>query len=92
MSVEHFPGCHPEHAEAPKAVPGHKPAQKEACWHCGVMTPLGCYCEECLDGDDYIPVTAVYHCPACRRWWAWMTGLNVTTISFDAGKEKTDGN
>jgi hypothetical protein len=79
----HFPGCHPEDAEDPR---GDKPREEiqdtEACWHCGTATTRGaCYCDECRD-EDYIPQSAVYHCPLCKRWWAYMTGLNITEITF----------
>lgn len=79
---EHFPGCHPEDAEAPD-TPGHKPVagQPENCWHCGTETPQGCHCPDCLDNADYIPPTAVYHCPLCKRWWAYMIP-RITTITF----------
>jgi hypothetical protein len=75
----HFPGCHPEDAEAPE-TPGHKPQETEDCWHCGTPTPHGCGCLACVDAFDLPGVS--YHCPTCRRWWAYMTGLNITTITF----------
>ena len=81
----HFPGCHPEDAEDPR---GDKPREEiedaEPCWHCGTLTARGdCGCADCWDGADYIPPSAVYHCPACKRWWAYMTGINVTEITFE---------
>ena len=82
-SPEHFPGCHPEHAEDPRRVPPAEIEDTEPCWHCGTPTTRGeCGCTDCWDGADYIPPSAVYHCQTCRRWWAWMTGLNVTAITF----------
>ena len=81
--AEHFLGCHPEDGEAPEQADGAEVGlSEEACWHCRTMTPRGCHCPECLDGADYIPPTASYHCPTCGRWWAWMTGLNITQITF----------
>jgi hypothetical protein len=79
---EHFPGCHPEHEEGTSPGHGYQPAETEECWHCGTPTPRGCNCSECWENSDYIPPTAAYHCKTCGRWWAWMTGLNVTTITF----------
>lgn len=85
---EHFLGCHPEHEQAPQeAGEGPKGQDVENCWHCGTSTSRGCHCPECLDGVDYVPPSAVYHCPTCGRWWAWMTGLNITEITFGAPKE-----
>lgn len=87
--ASHFPGCHPEDAEDPR---GDKPAGEigstEDCWHCGTPTTRGCDCADCWDASDYVPPTAIYHCPVCKRWWAYMTGLNLTTITF--GAESTD--
>jgi hypothetical protein len=81
----HFPGCHPEHDTDTREVPaGYQPAGSEDCWHCGTPTQRGGGL--CRD-ETYIPQAAVYHCPACKRWWAWMTGLNITTITF--GEEAT---
>jgi hypothetical protein len=85
---EHFPGCHPEDARAPdspplgRGVPGYQPQETEACWHCGTPTSHGCGCSECWENADYVPPSAAYHCRTCGRWWAWMTGLNITTITF----------
>jgi len=84
MSVtgEHFPGCHPEDAEASREAPTPIP-DTEPCWHCGTATAHGgCGCWECMDTADCIPPEAIYHCPVCMRWWAYMTGLNITTITF----------
>ena len=82
---EHFYGCHPEDAE------DHRPfkavseiADTESCWHCGTPTSRGCSCPECLDSADYVPPSAIYHCDTCGRWWAYMTGLKLTTIEFGA--------
>jgi len=81
--ANHFPCCHPEDAEAPRETPGgYTPPETESCWHCGTTTARGCNCADCWDGADYVPPSAVYHCPVCRRWWAWMTGLNITEITF----------
>ena len=79
----HFPGCHPEDAEGRRELPeGGQIEDTEACWHCGTLTERGaCRCFECFD-SDYIPPSAVYHCRTCGRWWAWMTGLNITEITF----------
>ena len=60
----------------------------EECWHCGTPTPRGCGCFDCYDNAGYIPPAAAYHCKTCGRWWAWMTGLNITTITF--GEEPSD--
>lgn len=88
MIAEHFPGCHPEHAEDRREASVASLAETEPCWHCGTPTRRGyCGCSDCWEGSDYIPVSAVYHCPTCKRWWAWMTGVNITTITF--GKEAT---
>lgn len=80
---EHFPGCHPEDAEDRRELPeGEQIRGTENCWHCGTPTTRGtCFCADCRD-ETYIPQAAVYHCPTCKRWWAWMTGLNITTITF----------
>jgi hypothetical protein len=83
----HFPGCHPEHDKDPREVPAGEIQETEPCWHCAAPTPRGCHCADCLDGADYVPPTAIYHCPVCRRWWAWMTGLNITTIKFGDAPE-----
>jgi len=86
----HFPGCHPEDAEDRREVPaGYRPQDTETCWHCGTPTPRGCNCADCRDGADYVPPSAVYHCPACRRWWAWMTPV-ITEITFGAVADITD--
>ena len=80
---EHFPGCHPEDAEDSRELPeGEQIKDTEPCWHCGTPTTRGtCGCGDCCY-DDYIPQQAMYHCPTCKRWWAWMTGLNITEITF----------
>ena len=91
MSAEHYPGCHPEAAEGAQE-PGHEPADPEPCWHCGTPTPLGCTCWDCQESADIIPPTAIYHCPVCKRWWAWMTGLNITTITFGEQAESEQAN
>ena len=84
---EHFPGCHPEHAESePDRPDTRQPDQSDACWHCGTVTPRGCNCAGCWDGADDIPPSAVYHCPTCKRWWAYMS-LRVTTLTFGAQAE-----
>jgi hypothetical protein len=87
---KHFPGCHPEDArsddEADTATAGQL---VQACWHCGTLTPRGCSCLECQDGADYVPTSAVYHCPACKRWWAWMLP-RITTITFGADPDKPE--
>jgi hypothetical protein len=80
-AAQHFPGCHPEDAQGDQPE-SHVPQETEPCWHCGTPTPLGCNCRECWEGSDYVPPSAVYHCPTCGRWWAWMTGLNITQITF----------
>jgi hypothetical protein len=82
---EHFPGCHPKDAEDRRELPeGEQIRDTESCWHCGTPTTRGvCRCADCLY-DDYIPPGAIYHCPTCKRWWAWMTGLNITSITFGA--------
>jgi hypothetical protein len=86
--AEHFRGCHPEHAESPDRVEPAEIRETEPCWHCGTLTTRGrCadpWCEDC-QGNDYIPPSAMYHCPTCGRWWAWMTGLNITKITFGEG-------
>jgi hypothetical protein len=77
----HFPGCHPEESEDPRPdKPQAEIQDTEPCWHCGTPTPRGCSCFDCCD-DGYIPPTAVYHCPTCKRWWAYMN-LNITKITF----------
>ena len=79
----HFPGCHPEDAEAARDdSDAPKGLDTENCWHCGTPTSRGCHCDDCIDASDYIPPAAIYHCPTCGRWWAYMTGLNITTITF----------
>jgi hypothetical protein len=87
VTTEHFPGCHPEDATDPRESP-KEPAETENCWHCGTPTPRGCNCWDCQDAADYIPPTAIYHCPVCKRWWAYMTGLNITTITFGAPEDQ----
>ena len=83
--ADHFPGCHPEDAEDPRETPsGYEPRDTENCWHCGTAASLGCNCADCAGEADYVPPSAVYHCPTCGRWWAWMTGLNITEITFGA--------
>jgi hypothetical protein len=82
LVASHFPGCHPEHDEDQRKTPAGDIQETEACWHCETPTSRGCNCADCLDGADYVPPTAAYHCPTCGRWWAWMTGLNITTIKF----------
>jgi hypothetical protein len=78
----HFPGCHPEDAEDQREVPeGYEPQETEACWHCVTTTTRGCNCADCWEGVDYVPPSAVYHCPTCRRWWAWMWPV-ITEITF----------
>jgi hypothetical protein len=85
-SPEHFPGCHPEDAEAARDDgDAPKGSDVENCWHCGTPAPRGCNCAECADQADYVPASAVYHCPTCGRWWAWMMP-RITTITF-AGAE-----
>lgn len=84
MSAEHFPGCHPEDAEDIREDHTYEGGQPENCWHCGTPTPQGCSCLDCYDAADYVPPTAIFHCPTCKRWWAYMTGLNITTITFGA--------
>jgi len=81
---EHFYDCHPEDSRAPDPPAGTEIKDVEPCWHCGTPTPRGCRCGDCLDSADYVPPEAIYHCPTCGRWWAWMTGINVTTIKFGA--------
>jgi hypothetical protein len=83
---QHFRGCHPEDAQAPEAPKGYQPQETEDCWHCGTPTTRGCHCQDCLEGSDYVPMDASYHCKTCGRWWAWMTGLNITEITF--GKDE----
>ncbi|HEV2376195.1 MAG TPA: hypothetical protein VGS19_29000 [Streptosporangiaceae bacterium] len=88
--TEHFHGCHPEDEQDQRPSP-EAPADTERCWHCRTETTRGaCRCADCLDGE-YIPQGAIYHCPVCGRWWAYMTGLNITTITFGAEQEGTDG-
>jgi hypothetical protein len=82
MGVQHFEGCHPEDERSADTPDGHVPQDTEQCWHCGTSTDQGCYCLECAQQSHYIPAGAVYHCKRCGRWWAYMTGINVTTITF----------
>ena len=77
--AEHYRGCHPEDQRDPRPAPD-KPGNPEPCWHCGTPTAHGCWCPECQDQAGYIPCRAVFHCPACGRWWAYMTGINVISI------------
>jgi hypothetical protein len=69
----HFPGCHPDHTRGTRESDGPAGLDEEKCWHCGTLTPRGCHCPECLDGIDYVPPAAAYHCSTCGRWWAWMS-------------------
>lgn len=78
---EHFIGCHPEHEHGDRQPASHAGGEPENCWHCGTLTPRGCHCPDCLDGMDYVPPDASYHCPTCGRWWAWMTPV-ITEITF----------
>jgi ribosomal protein S14 len=83
MSAGHFPGCHPEDAQASERGK-YQGGQPEDCWHCGTPTSQGCNCLECSgDSADYIPTTAIFHCRACGRYWAYMS-LRVTTLTFGA--------
>ena len=86
--TEHFPGCHPEDDKDPR---GDKPSEEienpEPCWHCGTSTPRGCHCWDCEDAGVYMDPEAIYHCSTCGRFWAYMTGLNITTITFGAPEE-----
>lgn len=86
MTREHFPGCHPEHANADRQPAGTPPAETENCWHCGTPTTRGCNCVDCWEGADYVPPGAVYHCLLCKRWWAYMTP-RITKITF--GEEQS---
>lgn len=81
MLDAHFPGCHPEHDRDDRETP--EPANgTDECWHCKTPTTRGaCRCADCYEGADDIPVEAVYHCPLCKRWWAFMR-LNITKITF----------
>jgi hypothetical protein len=40
------------------------------------------------ENAGYVPPSAAYHCKTCGRWWAWMTGLNITEITFGADAER----
>ena len=76
----HFPGCHPEDAEDTRQTPSPIP-DTENCWHCATPTSRGtCGCAECWDG--YVPASSVYHCPTCKRWWAYMIP-RITEITFN---------
>ena len=61
LNLGHFPGCHPEDAEATQegTWQGGEP---ENCWHCGTPTPQGCHCADC-DVDASRPGAT----PARRR-------------------------
>jgi hypothetical protein len=77
---EHFEGCHPEDDHSPETPEGYIPQLTEECWHCGTSTERGtCFCWDCA-GNGYIPPSAIHHCRTCGRWWAYMTGLNITEI------------
>lgn len=80
--LEHFAGCHPEDDHALEKSEGHTPQQEEACWHCGTPTVHGCDCVDCWNNAELVPPDCVYHCLCCGRWWAYMTGINVTTLTF----------
>lgn len=84
---EHFIGCHPEHEHAPQRDrPVSEIPDTEACWHCGTLTTRGaCNCSDCWDNADYIPPSAVSHCPTCGRWWAYMIP-RITKITFEASE------
>lgn len=87
MTKQHFKGCHPDDEQAPE-TPDHTVQETEPCWHCQTMTTVGaCGCAECYGpGSEYVPASATYHCPLCGRWWAYMTGLNITSITLGASE------
>jgi hypothetical protein len=83
--AEHFPGCHPEDDKDPREPDGlPRPGEAQDCWHCGTSVPQGCTCAACWDVDDYVPHTAMYHCPVCSRWWYTVRPV-ITTITFGGG-------
>jgi hypothetical protein len=79
----HFHNCHPDDDTDPRPAPDPLPAPgtADACWHCGTQTPHGCSCVNCLANADVIPPSAIWHCPLCGRWWAYMTPV-ITKITF----------
>ena len=79
---EHFPGCHPEDAEGRAKPPQARSRTPRTAGTAAPRRRAGCGCFECYDNAGYVPPTAAYHCRTCGRWWAWMTGLNITTITF----------
>lgn len=84
---EHFKGCHPEDEHDPtKTRQGYVPQETEPCWHCGTPTVRGCDCYECWEYADDVPPESTYHCPTCRRWWAYMIP-RITTIVFPGTPE-----
>lgn len=89
VKPEHFEGCHPEHENAP--TDPQRTWQElidttvEGCWHCGATTTRGCRCIDCFDNQDYVPTHAVFHCPTCRRWWAYMQP-QITTLDFGGAR------
>lgn len=80
---EHFWGCHPEDGASAREAPSDaaKAGEPEPCWHCTTMTSRGCLCDDCVTDSDVIPPTAMYHCPTCGRWWAYMQP-RITTLIF----------
>lgn len=78
----HFIGCHPEDEHSPEQPPGYEPQDTEDCWHCKTPTSRGCGCYDC-ETNGVIPASCIHHCSTCGRWWAYMTGLNITTITFN---------
>jgi hypothetical protein len=80
--LEHFRGCHPEEDRAAEDHEGPADQPVEDCWHCGTQTPRGCGCADCWLSADDIPPAAVYHCPLCGRWWAYMR-LSITSFTFN---------
>jgi hypothetical protein len=85
--LQHFKACHPEDAKAPPQPDGYEPRPVEECWHCGTSTPLGCACSECQEETDVLPAAATYHCPTCRRWWAYLN-IKITTIRINAESDE----
>jgi len=81
--LAHYIDCHPEDDHGPDAPEGYEPQYTEQCWHCATSTDMGCYCLDCVDNAHLIPPGNVYHCRRCGRWWAYMTGLNITTITIE---------